>query len=72
MADDRLPVSGDVPDIEVGAMIAVGPGMGLLQDAIGAARDRQRRTWLTDRGHRVAAIVPAGDLEYWERGSVDG
>ena len=28
-----------------------------------------RRTWITDRaGKRVAAIVPAEDLEYWENG----
>ena len=39
-----------------------------LFDAIKRA-ESDGRTWITDaQGRRVAAIVPAVDLEYWEHG----
>jgi hypothetical protein len=41
---------------------------GDLFDAIKRA-ENDGRTWITDaQGRRVAAIVPAVDLEYWEHG----
>lgn len=41
-----------------------GPFLIRLVDAIDAAADQDRTTFITERGKRVAAIVPVGDAEF--------
>lgn len=60
----------EVHAVQTGDEFDAGPEMSLLrslQDAIDLASDQDRMTWLTDRGKRIAAVVP---VEQAERGQI--
>lgn len=58
-------------ELDIIALLAVpddeSPDLGPLVDAIDNASDRDTATWLTDKGKRIAAIVPVDVAEHDER-----
>jgi hypothetical protein len=66
----------EIREIDVGPLLAIdqferGRASQELIDAIDLASDQDKCTWLTDKGRRIAMIIPVGDAEYWTEQGVE-
>lgn len=57
-------------ELDITELLAVSdnesPDLGPLMDAVEGASSQDRITWLTERGQRIAALVPVDVAEYHE------